>query len=101
MSVSRALSALMQAVAVEGPGADGPALFHTSAGSSARGLLPRAENAPAASRHQPCDRAAVSGDDALSSGLDVANTPGECLVRLVRLIVLLMRGSLCNKRPAT
>jgi len=70
----------MQAVAVEASGTDRPPFLHPRASAGPSGLLPWAENAPGASRHQPRDRAAVSGDDVLCSGLDVANTSCKRLV---------------------
>jgi hypothetical protein len=66
----------MQAVTVETVSADGPTLFHTSAS----GLLLWAQNTPATYRHQPGDRAAVSGDDILGSRLDFPHATRKSLV---------------------
>src|SRR5438445_756995 len=55
---------------------------------------PGAENAPAARGHQPRDRAAVSGDDVLRFGLDIAKHRANARFASRRVIVLLVRGRL-------
>jgi hypothetical protein len=71
---------LMQCVAVQGTGADGPALLHASLGSLPRRLLFGCQHVSPGDRRQPCNRLAIAGDNEFLARLDRAYTAGERLV---------------------
>src|SRR5271156_4776569 len=83
-SVKRALSALMQRLAVERTGSDWPALCHAGPDTGESRLLRRGQVASTANGHEPRNRPAIAGNDVLRTSFDLTNAAGEALVGLAQ-----------------